>query len=224
MITTLLRGNWFIGAACLLLGAHQASAISIGFSSVAGASLQFNGSTFQFVGGGFSVDLSDGAGDSVGLLGNIGGTYTIGPITDFGGGLQTAPVTGSGTFTISDGTFSLSATLTWNDIYTSGTGGGTNTAGILNLSGITYSGSNADLLALANAGTGATAVAFQFAPAMSLTELTQALPSGSLPIASSYNGSVFGEAPTVPDGGSTLALLGVALVGVESLRRKLKLG
>ena len=219
MIKTLFRGNWLLGVACLLLGAHQAQAITIGFSSVPGASLQFNGSTFQFAGGGFSVDLSDGAGDSVGLLGNIGGTYTIGLITDLGGGVLTAPVTGSGTFSVSDGPFTLSATLNWIDIFTSDVFGGTNSSGILNLSGITYSGSNADLLALANAGSGTSAVSFQFAAPTSLVVLTD----GALRSVS-YSGSVFAEATSVPDGASTLALLAGALVGVEGLRRKLKLG
>jgi hypothetical protein len=198
------------------LGAHEARAISLDFSSVPGASLQFQGSTFQFAGGGFSVGNSDGAGDSIGLLGSLSGIFTIGPITDWGGGLQTAPVTGSGTFSISDGTFSLLATLTWIDISTMDVAGGTNIFGVSNLSGITYGGSNADLLAIASAGTGAAAVSFQFIPARSLEVLTD----GTLRSAS-YSGSVV--AASVPDGASTFALFGVAVVGLEGLRRKLKL-
>jgi hypothetical protein len=214
-----------LAAACLLLSA-QAQAITIGFSSGTNAVIRFDASTdsFQFIDGNggrdFEITLSDGAGDSLGLFGNMSGTFTIGSIASFFG-VEFASVSGLGTFSIFDGSSLLTATLAWNDIYTVGASGGINAFGTLNLTNIIYSGTNADLLALASgAGNNATsAVSFQFVPPESLTDLT----TGSGVFDTSYSGTVFAEAQSVPDNSATITLLAMSLAGIQAIRRKLKL-
>ncbi|MDQ2824197.1 MAG: hypothetical protein M3R29_01975, partial [Verrucomicrobiota bacterium] len=90
MIRKLLTCNLFI-AAFLFLATYPAQAITVGFSSATNALIRFDASTdsFQFIDGNgsrdFEITLSDGAGDSLGLFGNLSGTFTIGSIGSFGG-------------------------------------------------------------------------------------------------------------------------------------------
>jgi hypothetical protein len=199
MIKTFLKRTWIPAALSLVLAAHEARAITLNFSSVPGATVKFTGTgrTFEFVdsttvgfvGSDFRVTLSDGTGaPSVGLLGNIGGTFTIGAIS-ISGPVQSAPVTGVGSFSIFDGSTSLTATAQWTTIRTFGTSGSINAGGSVNLSGISYSGSNPDLQALAAsaADTGIAVVSFQFIPAKTLTQLTTAGAVNS----TTYSGTVF---------------------------------
>lgn len=174
--------------AALMLGAIQCSkgaALVLQFQNVSGAAVEFDGSTntFYFPPGGSSTDFriyntingAVGPGSAFGLLGTIEGTYTIGAITNVAPGIQSAPVTGTGTLTIIDAASSvLTATLEWVDIFTNGTNGSINVGGNVNLTGITYSGSNADLLNLANtgAGFGIATASFNFIPGKSLSQLT----------------------------------------------------
>ena len=191
-----------LAAACLLLAAHHTEAITVGFSSATNAVIRFDASTdsFQFIDGNggrdFEITLSDGAGDSLGLLGNMSGTFTIGSITSFLG-FEFASVSGLGTFSIFDGSSLFTATLAWDDIYSIGTTGGINAVGTLNLTNIAYSGTNADLLALASGAgnNGTSAVSFQFIPPESLTDLT----TGSGFFQTSYSGTAFVEPQSVPD-------------------------
>lgn len=159
-----------------------------------------------------------GTGDSIGMSGNVIASYSIGPVT-ISGGLQTAPVTGAGMLTINDGLHNLVADLVWGTISTFGTGGTINYASIINLSNISYSGARSDLLELATAGSGTAVVNFQFSEPTSLTQLKQF--GGQTTFTSSLTapgGNIPG--PQVPDGGLTLALLGLALAGVETVRRR----
>ena len=153
------------------------------------------------------------SGTASGLMGEMTGTFTIGTITTIGG-VSSASVSGSGTFVIHDGVNTLSATLTWVDITQNGTGDNLNITGTVNLTGITYGGSNADLVALRNAGNGANVLTFQFVPAVTLATLR----NGPGPNSTSFSGTV----ATLPDGGTTVALLGLALTGLEGLRRRMK--
>jgi hypothetical protein len=146
------------------------------------------------------------------LLGDIDGVFTIGAITSPLPGLEQAPVTGAGTMTISDGSNLWSADLTWVSIFTFGTTGGLNAGGNVNLTNITYAGSNPFLLSISSSNIGVGNLTFNFVPALSLTNLTT---DGQVNN-TSYSGSI-----TVPDGGSILALLGVTMIGIEGLRRKL---
>jgi hypothetical protein len=197
---------FFVGA--FLASAANLQALTIDYSSSAGSSIAFDGL------GNFSFAPSDSfqvtSGSASGLLGEITGTYSIGAITTVGI-VSSASVTGTGSFIIHDGASTLSATLNWVDILQVGAGGALNDSGVVNLTGITYNGSNADLLALASAGSAGNVLSFQFIPAASLTDLVNS------PNVTSFSGSL---STSVPDGGATVALLGFALVGLEGLRRK----
>jgi hypothetical protein len=146
------------------------------------------------------------------------GTFTIGTITSTIipglGTMSTASVSGSGTFVIHDGAFALSGMLTWVDIVQFGAGAALNTTGTVNLTGVTYSGSNLDLQSLAAAGSGSNVLSFQFAPTVTLDQLA----NGPGAQKTSFSGSVEYEGPGVPDGGSTLILLGSTLAGIAAIR------
>jgi hypothetical protein len=210
-------------AAILGFTAPTVRAINIDFAAVSGAKVQFNGTgdTFTFlptIEDQFVITGSDGAGDSVGLRGWMTGNFSIGAITT-SGLLQTASVTGSGQLTIYHGLNTLTATLTWDSISTFGAGGIINVNGDLNLSSIVYTGNRSDLLALAAPGQGSEVISFQFVPGKSLTQLTA---DGAVSI-TSFSGSVGadGSAPTLlPDGGSSISLLGLSLTGLWFIRRK----
>ena len=220
-MTSLLKRAWVLTLGCVLMATSAAHAVSFDFSSVPGAALVFNGnSTFQFnepVAGTSPDFVITGPvfpipSTSIGLTGNIGGLFTIGAVTS-NGGVETANVTGTGSFSINDGLNTLNATLTWVNASTVGTFGGFNFTGAINLTGITYTGVNPELEKLRDAGAGIATVSFQFTSATSLSTLK----SNSL--STSYSGSV----TSAPDGGSAIALLGMGLVALEGFRRRSKL-
>lgn len=193
-------------------GLASASAVTLNFSSLPSAGIEFTGTgnTFTFTTLnplGFDINLQ-----GPGLLGDIDGVFTIGAISSPFAGAEQAPVSGAGTLTIFDGSVLWSADLTWISIFTFGTAGGLNAGGEVNLTNISYAGSNPFLLSISTANTGVGNLTFNFVPALSLSQLTT---DGQVNN-TSYSGSI-----TVPDGGSILALLGVTLIGIEGLRRKL---
>ena len=198
----------------LALGfASSAQALQINYSSNVNSFIRFPGdTTFHFAPAASQFTITNGS--ASGLLGEITGVYTIGTITTIGG-VSSAPVTGTGTFVIHDGAFSLVGTLSWVSVLQIGSGITLNVMGTANLTNITYGGSNADLVALAAAGTGINALTFQFVPGLSLTRLR----NGPGPNQTSFSGSI---SPTVPDGGTTVALLGLGLAAVEGVRRWMK--
>lgn len=212
------------GVLGLGLSSQHADAIVLDFSSDLGSSMRFDGTgdTFRFDAGLSGLDflvtlVHDGFGDSLGLRGNILGDFTIGSITTMGS-TQSAPVTSvGGVISIFDGTTSLTADIAWIDIFTNGTIGGLNAGGDINVTNFSYGGSNNDLMNLATLGmdSGMAALSFQFVPAQSLTTLT----ADGTTTTTSYSGSI---GSSVPDGGSTLALLGGALFGAAGLRRKFR--
>jgi VPDSG-CTERM motif len=194
-----------------LISANDAKAVTFAYSSAIGAFINFDGAShfsFSPSTGNFNVT----SGTASGLAGEITGTYTIGTITT-SGSTSSAPVTGTGTFVIHDGVNTFSSTLVWVDVSQTGTGGTLNVTGAANLTAITYGGSNADLLALKNAGAAANTLTFQFVPAVTLADLKS---SGT------HSTSFSGTVGSVPDGGTTVAMLGFALLGVASLRRTIK--
>lgn len=151
-------------------------------------------------------------GDTVGLQGNILGIFTIGAIIT-SGPVQTALVSGTGTFSIVDELAkSFTADLTWVDIYTVGASGGLNYGATVNLSNVNYAGANTDLLAFLSGGS--TTLTFQFAVAKSLTLLTT---DGNIN-STSFSGSL---APVpLP---ATVLLMGSGLLGLIGLRNRVKL-
>ena len=202
-------------AACLTLASQQAYG-TLSFSSLGGSAIHFDGAgNFGFTPGGGSDQFQITTGGSAfGDLGNVSGSYAIGAVT-ISGGNQSAPVTGSGTLTIHDGLGSdLTGGITWVTISSSGTAGALNIGGVINLSTLAYSGTEADLLGLAASGSGIAVVSFTFIPGKTVTEL-----KGGIFDATSYSGTLTSAAvpePTtviagalllLPFGASTLRIL-----------------
>jgi hypothetical protein len=163
------------------------------------------------------TSVAGGIGDSVGLSGNITASFLIGDVT-IHGELQTAPVVGWGTLTINNGANTLKADLVWSGISSSSADLTINPAGILNLANITYAGMNSDLMALASSAEGTAVVMFEFDQATSLTQLKDS--GGQISFQGRLNSH--NDPLAVPDTGFTLGLLGLALTGVETLRRRLQ--
>ncbi len=175
-----------LAAAVALIGSIRTQAINLDISTIdfgaTGAGLRFVGGagdndTFTFLnnpsGFTFVVALSSGAaGDSLGLPGTVTGTFTIGPVT-VSGGVQTAPVTSSpgAKLSIIDGAATFSGFIDWVQIMTIGTADFLNSGGVINLTGLTYNGTKADLLALASAPGAEATLQFGFVPARSLMDL-----------------------------------------------------
>ena len=195
--------------------------LSLNFSSTPGATIQFNGSgsSFQFntsayagLGGIYLGTLWDvtsetGGNSSIGLFGTFSsGPFAYGPIT-VSGSTETANVIGpSAAMSIDDGLGnSLTGNVNWIQVETDNSIGGLNGSLMVNVSGLAYSGSNPDLLALVSDGAGALNVSFQFSPAESLTQLT----SGTGPYTTSFSGSL-----SVPEPATLASLLmGLGLLG-----------
>jgi hypothetical protein len=199
-----------LGAALALTG--TAHAVSFTYSSENNSFIVFDGaSNFEFTPAVNNFKVTSGS--AAGALGEITGTYTIGAISVFGP-VKTAPVSGVGAFTIHDGSgFDLTGTLSWVNITQNGTGGNLNTVGNVNLTGVTYGGSNADLVALKNNTTAYNTLSFSFVPAVDLENLKNGPGSNS----TSFSGTVTSN---VPEGGLSLVMLGLALSSLAVVRRK----
>jgi hypothetical protein len=231
LITPLLAGA-FIG----LTAIQNADAQGLNFSSTPGSTIQFNGnsSSFQFnsstspvFGGIFSGtqwligSQTGGTGVAVGLLGWFNnGPFTYGPITSVisGSGLdQTAQVIGpAGGLQIKDGSgIDLTGNISWGELSTHNYLGGINSTLEVNITGLSYAGTNPDLIALASAKSAAMDLTFQFAPGMSLADLTTQSPSG--PYLTSYSGSL---TTTVPEP-ATIGCLALGL-GILTFSRRFK--
>jgi hypothetical protein len=164
---------------------------------------------------------------AIGLFGEITGVYEVGPITTTGD-IQTADVTPTGggpfEFRIDDGAGdTFVGTVDWIDIATFGAFGGLNSDASVNLTGVTYTGTNAALLALAAAEDHSVVISFQFTPPRSLHDIFDATVSSS----TSYSGSLTSETdqpiPEIPEPASLVLLLGSTLcVGGFASRRRLR--
>lgn len=161
----------------------------------------------------FAVTSETGGSSSIGLKGWINGSpWTIGAVST-AGLVQSASVTGVGYLFLSDGAGNnLTGTLNWLTIQTVQSAGSINAALALNVTDLTYTGGNVDLLALANGGTGSMNLTFQFNPGQTLTQLT----TGSAQI-TSYSGSL--ATTSVPEPSTVIA--GVLLLlpfGISTVR------
>jgi PEP-CTERM motif len=212
----------------LCFGPGARAGLVLDVAADVGANVEFNGSgtgaTFVFnnngSGHGFDVTASSGVGDSIGLHGTIGGTYSYTTASIVTSGLlQTAPVsTGGGTLTLTDASLnSLTSTITGVDVATMGTGGAVNVSGAINLMNVSYTGTNADLMELRNeaqVGGGVVALTFQFVPGESLTQLA----ASGADHKTSYSGTITTSVPEP----SSLAIGCIALgtIGIGLRWRK----
>jgi hypothetical protein len=111
-----------------------------------------------------------------------------------------------------DGVGNLTGTVNWIDVATYGVGSGVLNATLdVNVSNISYSGSNPDLQYLVAHQPGSMDVSFQFPTSATLTELS----TGTGPYLTSYSGSL----SVVPEP-STLALAGLGGLALLLRRRK----
>jgi hypothetical protein len=171
---------------------------------------------------GFEVGIPNSFGLG-GLRGMIEGTFTIGAVTIGPGPLETAGVSGSGTFKLFEpglNPVALTSDLTWNNTLTYGALGVLNANASINMTNFAYAGTFAPLVALRDSSaTGVSILTFQFVPGLSLTWLTT---SGNGINSTSYSGSVQTNAPEVaiPEPTTYAAILaGAVLCGVVLRRR-----
>jgi len=218
-----MKAIYLLAAVCAAIASlyvTPAAAVTFDYSNMSGKSIIID-PTDNCGGSGtvgcFSFSPGDSlqitSGTATGFLGGISGTFGVGTITSIGS-LETANVSGTGTLSISDGFFTLTADLMWVDIATFGTAGSLNTMGTANLGNIAYGGSNGDLLALLNAGSGVNTATFQFTSPMSLTDL---FTTNSTTTSTSFSGSI--TAVPVP---AAVWLFGSGLLGLTGAARKKK--
>jgi hypothetical protein len=207
----------------ILVGTSHAT-LSLNFSSTPGSSIQFNGSnsSFQFdsstITGPFYGSQwvigseSGGTGSATGLLGTfINGPFSYGSIVT-SGAEQSATITpSSAAIVIKDGLGNnLTGNINWGQIETYNFAGGINAGLTINLTDLSYVGTNPDLLALAASGSGALDLTFQFSPGETLSNLS----SGSGSFQTTFSGSL-----TVPEQVNAAFLLLTCLSAMTCFRR-----
>jgi hypothetical protein len=204
----------------------RASALTLDFSSVAGSTIAFDGTgNFDFLNTGtYDFEVTN----SSGLHGNLAGTFAIESIssqTVQGIVIQTATVTGSGTFSIYDGANTLVATLTWPDIislkYNTAYSTGTLNFGTTpNLVVTEYTGSNSDLQFLVDNSPATITLTFTFLGQNAGKSLSDLMVN---PGAASYAGNISADFTAFPvPVPATLLLLSSGLVALVGLRYRKK--
>ncbi|MFZ0828696.1 MAG: PEP-CTERM sorting domain-containing protein [Verrucomicrobiia bacterium] len=205
-----------VAALALSVVSSQAQLISLNFSSSfpgSTSSIQFNGAahTFQFNASNSGEQWqigseTGGTGSAINLFGGVfNGPFSYGPITT-AGAVQYATVAAPpyGALSINDGLGDyLTGNVDWLQVETTFSIGGINAALLVNVTGLAYSGANADLNSLVTDGAsgGSMNLSFQFSPAMTLTDLS----TGTGPYTTSYSGSI--SAGSVPEPSSVAFIL-----------------
>ena len=219
-----MKSIFSLAGVCTVLFAALAapvSAATITYANTVGSSIGLDPT--DGCGGGVVGCFSFSSGNSIqitsgtasGFTGGISGQFGVGAINSAISSLgltESAGVNGNGVLTIFDGSAVLTADLTWVNIATFGIAGSLNAFGSANLRHISYSGTNGDLVALANTGAGTQTATFQFTSPTSLTNLF----TTSTSVAStSFSGSI----STVPVP-AAVWLLGPALLGLAGAARR----
>jgi hypothetical protein len=213
----------------LLLTCLNASALSLilNFGPTTGSSIQFNGiqDSFQFNPGNngyqWYITSETGGTHAVGLNGSVlNGPFNYGSITTSGSGfseVQSATVLGpSGKLDINNGAGDdLTGTINWITIATYYVSVGVLNADVnVNLSDVSYSGTNPDLQSIQANQPGIVDVSFQFLPGETLSQLS----SGTGPYMTSFSGSI---TTAVPEPAS-IALAGLGGLTLLLFRRQRK--
>lgn len=208
--------------ATVALSLVSSQALTLNFSSTQGATIQFNGTgdSFQFNGSPIYTGTqwqigseNDGTGSAVGLFGLVdNGPFSYGPVTTVTlPGLDyeyaTVGVGETGGLQINDGAgYTLTGNVDWIQVATYNYAGAINGQLAVNVKDLAYGGANADLQALVANAPASMSLTFQFAPGMTLSQLS----SGNGPYTTSYSGSLH----VVPEPSAlTLALVGLVVCG-----------
>lgn len=228
---TALTGGFGLALAALLSSLVNSQAqLTFNFASTPGATIQFNGtsSTFQFnnsatplyVGTQWQIGSENGGtGSAIGLFGVVNNSpFSYGPITTIllpGLDYEYANVTGPlGGLSINDGAGGfLTGNVDWIQVATYNYVGAINGQLTVNVTGLSYAGSNPDLLTLAANAPAAMSLSFQFAPGQTLSSLS----SGTGPYMTSFSGSlsVVPEPSALP-----MAMLGLVVCGLATVSRR----
>lgn len=216
-----------IALAALAVGLTGSTAFgqgSLNFVGINNVQFNANGDSFQLnpVAGSSLTPQFTFTGADAGLAGWITGApwavNMAGLTTATGGGLtnEQAPVFGGGQLNIFDGTNTLTGILAWSPIHLLSNGqGGVGDSLSVNLTGLTYAGTNADLLALAAGGSGNLNLTFQFS---GLNPTLVSLFAGNTGTTStSFSGAI--SVAAVPEPAITaLFLTSLSLLGVNRWR------
>jgi len=211
----------FVVATFSMLQSARAEPVSFDFSSITGSTIRFigTGNKIEFPATTDFVIIDASAASLVNLNGSIGGTYVVGAISNPSPGVEQAPVTTTnGTFSVFDGAVALTADLDWKDILVyNGLSGVLNGMGIVNLTNIAYTGTNAALAALRDGSQQTAIVTFQFSPLNKKT-LTQLMTDGQVNT-TSFSGSV----SAVPEPSTVLMLAAASILAFSAtwLRRRI---
>lgn len=213
-----------LGAVLFVAAVPAADALVLDLASIPGGTIDFSGGSFSFnPAPSFSIIGTSGTGagplGSLGLEGAIGGSFAIGNVTT-SGPLQSAPVVSTGgSLTIDDGYGNfLTADLSFNEIYTIGSGGIIDTDGgtTANLSNIQYTGPVLDLIQLFQEQPGTQTVTFTFNnPTRTVTDLKNAGTPGNPALTTGYSSQI----TTVPLPAAAW-LFGSALAGLTAVARR----
>jgi hypothetical protein len=200
--------------------------IELDFSSLSGGGVYFDGAShFSFIPAPTTSQfkITDAGlpenGDQGYITSPSPNGFTIGAVTDFGGGTEFAPISGTGMFTIIDKTgHAFAGSVSWVDMITSDTFAGLNLDAVLNLNSISYNGTEADLLAIKNIGGATDTITFTIdAATQNLTSLVSS-PS----TVGQFAGEIYAVAvpePTTLLAGALLALP-FGLTTLRVIRRK----